>query len=680
MMWHEPSWSAVTGHYHHPHLAMGGAMMAPPPPFHPLPPPPMLPPPPPPSWVMHRGGRVGGAVARPWGPGQRASLSPGMPEGDASMNDDDDDDDEGGLMQRLHDDEGYGIPPHILMRRMVRAAMGHRPYGGANPPAAAVAGLPPPTECSLCCACPAEENHRRTHGRGRRPRRAHPRGDISTTRAFTWADDDDDADPNVVMRVYSSDDSIGGTSDPEAAMGLMDQQAWMSEESTDQDDEPSPPRREPSQSTEAAVPGRAGMGSGVHPPAGGSGGGSTVSRQGWLPGGRPTVILPPSQWGDGLRTLGLEPSSGGAPRHRQLQRRDQYRVELHGHLLACPACNQGFCRRCISTYVKTTWGEGSGDHGASVENPHLRCVHCQAALPVEAALGLMSYRARRLYLKTLRRLDEARVYGEAQLLLQQTFGELIDVVAKEAIEAALLGHHDHVPDASPTTPLVPHAAEKNPQPRRGVRGRATVTTTTTTGSGNCDVKVDPPIASQPPPSPIVLMTAAKVNAPPPSVPTYDAADSVVQRRALLAAAVRTAVIKAVRLPTALQEAQFSRLFVGAKMCPRCRHGPILVSGCDDLQQHHGEVVASGGTRHPHQLVGHYTNFARVIASSNSNSAEGEKKNGSAANSKGPVRYSNACPQCGHLTANKQQLLPWDGKTAPDCLATAAAAVAATVPS
>ena len=67
-------------------------------------------------------------------------------------------------------------------------------------------------------------------------------------------------------------------------------------------------------------------------------------------------------------------------------------------------------------------------------------------------------------------------------------------------------------------------------------------------------------------------------------------------------------------------AEFSRRqYPNAAMCPRCRHGPVLMEGCFDLRAHHGDVRAGGG------------------------------------------RISNACPQCGFLAHDRNQWLPWVGE-------------------
>ena len=60
-----------------------------------------------------------------------------------------------------------------------------------------------------------------------------------------------------------------------------------------------------------------------------------------------------------------------------------------------------------------------------------------------------------------------------------------------------------------------------------------------------------------------------------------------------------------------------RQYPNARMCPRCRCGPVINENCFDLQAHHNEASGRG-------------------------------------------RISNACRQCGFFTRDWNRWLPWDG--------------------
>lgn len=93
-----------------------------------------------------------------------------------------------------------------------------------------------------------------------------------------------------------------------------------------------------------------------------------------------------------------------------------------------------------------------------------------------------------------------------------------------------------------------------------------------------------------------------------------------------------------KLPLVLLEKQLRTQMVGAYMCPRCMHGPMLVDGCDDLRTHHGEIV-----RPP--------SAASLWSSSAQRRGGGRNKN---------ALVSNACPACHFLPKNVSDLLAWDG--------------------
>mgnify|MGYP006139151103 CR=1 FL=1 len=110
-----------------------------------------------------------------------------------------------------------------------------------------------------------------------------------------------------------------------------------------------------------------------------------------------------------------------------------------------------------------------------------------------------------------------------------------------------------------------------------------------------------------------------------------------------------------KVQRALQRgAELRALFPNARMCGRCRYGPVEHTGCASLTTHHGEAWRS------QESLGIMGGHARIVMAPDGRiTVRGPASTGDAPALE-PARIDNGCPACGWFASSIEEWQPWDG--------------------